>query len=72
MVGRLVVEFGNGAGCVGTEGILRGGVGVAVGEEADVAVGFIGLPRDLVERAMYALYRARVVLKAATQGVLEA
>ena len=51
MVGRLVVEFGNGAGCVGAEGILRGGVGVAVGEEADVGVGFIGLPRDLVERA---------------------
>jgi hypothetical protein len=51
MVGRLVVEFGNGAGCVGAEGILRDGVGVAVGEEADVSVGFIGLPRDLVERA---------------------
>jgi len=37
----------NGAGCVGAEGILHGGVGVTVGEEADVGVGFIGLPRDL-------------------------
>ena len=51
VVGGLVVEFGDGAGSVRTEGVLPGGVGVAVGEKANVGLGFIGLPRDLIDGA---------------------
>ena len=50
VIGRLVVEFGDGAGRVGAECVLRGGVGVAAVEETDVAVGLIRLARDLIER----------------------
>ena len=41
MVGRLVVDLGDGAGSVGAEGVLGGDLGVAVGEEADVGVGLV-------------------------------
>lgn len=51
VVGRLVVEPGDEAGGVSAEGVLCGGVGVAVVKEADVGVGVVGVARDLVERA---------------------
>ena len=38
VVGRLVVELGDCAGSVGAEGVLRGGIGVAIGKEADIGV----------------------------------
>jgi hypothetical protein len=51
VVGRLVVEPGDGAARVGAEGVLRRGVGVAVTKKTDVDVPFIGLAHDLVEWA---------------------